>query len=64
MRVGRLGGEVVDQRDQPRARRARPVVLLRLVGLDGDRQRLVHADLLGAQERVVLGGVDLVEGLV
>ena len=65
VRVRGLGGEVVEQR--PDARRRPPSASPR----PGPRrppplitQRLVQADLLCAQERVVLGRVHLVERLV
>jgi hypothetical protein len=64
VRVGWLGGEVVGERVYAGGDGARPVVLMRVVCIDGDSQRLVHADLLRAEEGVVLGGVDVVEGLV
>ena len=64
MRVGRLGGEIAEQRAQAGGDSTRPVVLVVLVGLDRHEQRLVQADLLGAEEGVVLGRVHLVEGLV
>lgn len=62
--MGGLGGEVLEQRSDARRHRPRPILALALVGAGAHQQGLVQADLLGAQERLLLGGIDRIEGLV